>query len=284
MDFVRGHEMLAYAYYSTGAHLYWDLEQPDEAAPWFARALEENPRSANTYYALSRVHYDRAEKDGGRSDLALSRAFLDRALRLEPEHPQALRHLERLREHGAYASQGGGPAARGLRAEVATLFERLDREQGVPRLGEALTQGIQGARIRGIGAYEHSILRYGEPAFDLEKLRGGQLPYLSKGDFDCDGTEDQAVLLDEPARMVALRLGNGTTKALPGYDGDVLETGSPGSVVTAAGKGIGSPAPGTPERFEARCDFVSVRYWGRSSYAVVFEPESGSFQRFWTSD
>ena len=52
MDFVRGHEMLAHAYYSKGAHLYWDVGQREEAAPWFRRATRENPRNANAFYAL----------------------------------------------------------------------------------------------------------------------------------------------------------------------------------------------------------------------------------------
>ena len=98
MNFVRGHEMLAYAYYSKGAHLYWDLKQREDAGPWFARAIEANPRSANAHYGLSIVHYHLADNGGGPEDLKRSRGLLDRAPALKPDHRQALRQLERLRQ------------------------------------------------------------------------------------------------------------------------------------------------------------------------------------------
>ncbi len=284
MNFVRGHEMLAHAYYSKGAHLYWDLKQREDAGPWFAGAIEENPRSANAHYGLSIVHYHLANNGGGPEDLKRSRWLLDRALALKPDHPQALRQLDRLRARMGDDAENGALAAGNLRDEVRTLFAKFDREYGTPRLGKDIAREIQGARIRGIGSYEYPIWKFGEPAFDLEKLRRGQLPYYLQGDFDCDGKEDRAVLLEAPKKMVALSLGKGATLALPDYDGDVLEKGSKGSHPTAVGKGYGSPVPGQPRHFESHCDFVSVLWWGKSSYAVVYDPESSTFRRFSTSD
>ncbi len=102
MDFVRGHEMLAHAYYSKGAHLYWDLKQREDAGPWFARAIEENPRSANAHYGLSIVHSHLAGNGGNPEDLTRSRELLERALALKPDHRQANKQLERLRERMGY--------------------------------------------------------------------------------------------------------------------------------------------------------------------------------------
>jgi hypothetical protein len=160
------------------------------------------------------------------------------------------------------AVEAGDPAGRELRDEVAA----------------------EGARIRRIADYEYPILNFGEPAFDLEKLREGELPYHVRGDFDCDGKEDRAVLLSAPKEMVVLVLGNGSVFPLPDYDGNVLGKGVKGSHPTAAGKGSGSPGPDDPRHFESQCDFIAVHWWMKSSYAVVYDPESGKFQRFWTSD
>ena len=182
------------------------------------------------------------------------------------------------------SSEAGEPAPGNLREDVETLFSKFDQEYGVPRLSEEIALTIDGARIRGISYYEYPIVKFGEPAFDFEKLRKGQLPYHLQGDFDCDGKEDRAVLLETPSTMLALSLGNGSVLAFPDYDGDTLEKGSKGNHMTAAGKGYGTPAPGEPRRFESNCDFVSVLWWGKSSYAVVYDPDSGTFQRFWTSD
>jgi hypothetical protein len=182
------------------------------------------------------------------------------------------------------AVEAGDPAGRELRDEVAALFARLDAEYGVPGVGKEIARTIEGARIRRIADYEYPILNFGEPAFDLEKLREGELPYHIRGDFDCDGKEDRAVLLAAPKEMVVLVLGNGSVLPLPDYDGNVLGKGVKGSHPTAAGKGYGSPGPDDPRHFESQCDFIAVHWWMKSSYAVVYDPESGKFQRFWTSD
>lgn len=195
---------------------------------------------------------------------------------------------------GGGASSGASPAApseervqgpgQALRDEVGALFDALDRRQRVRGLERKIGRAIPGARIRGIEAYEYPILNFGEPAFDLEALRAGRLPYHVRGDFDCDGRDDSAVLLEAPKRMVVLRLATGTTIPLPEYDGDALERGLPGSHPTTAGKGHGTPDPDEPRRFRSPCDFVSVVWWMKSSYALVYEPESRSFRRFWTAD
>ncbi len=171
-----------------------------------------------------------------------------------------------------------------LREEVATLFARFDREYDVLRVGEDISLEIQGARIRGIDNYEYSILKFGIPAFDLEKLRSGQLPYYAQGDFDCDEKEDRAVLLDAPESMLVMSLGKGATLAFPEYDGDTLDKGSKGTYLTLAGQGSGTSSPEEPKRFESPCDFVVVHWWLKSSYAVVYDPESGTFAQFWMSD
>ncbi len=284
MDFVRGDEMLAHAYYSKGAHLYWDLKRKEEAAPWFAKAIEENPRSANALYGLSLVHYERAKRAGRPEDLARSRDLLARALEVKPSHRQARRQVERLEQWMTEHAGKDGAGPRALRAEVEALFTRFDQEYDIARLADQVSRAIPDARIRGIGSYEYSILQFGEPSFDLEQLRRGQLPYHLQGDFDCDGKSDRAVLLDAPKRMLVLTLGTGDTLALPDYDGDALTQGSRGSHLTAAGKGHGTAVPTRPGRFESHCDFVSVHWWGKSSYAVVYDPTAGNFERYWTSD
>ncbi len=65
-------------------------------------------------------------------------------------------------------------------------------------------------------------------------------------------------------------------------DVDGISPGKPGRHLTAAGKGYGDGEGDSA--FTAKCGFINAEYWGKSSFALVVDPDGKKLVQHWTSD
>lgn len=121
------------------------------------------------------------------------------------------------------------------------------------------------AELRSIAHHEYTITQYPDMFYDVTGLEKGQHPYHATGDWDCDGEDDQAVILQEPKAQIVVVLSSGMTLA--------HETS------------VDAISPGERGRFlTAKCGFIHAEYWGKSSIALVVDLNEGKLIEHRTSD
>ncbi len=166
------------------------------------------------------------------------------------------------------------PAFAGLDGKV--LFQEISSEiaqyevaNHFSDLMARIQQTVESAEMRSIEHHEYTITRSPEHFYCVTGLKKGQHPYHATGDWDCDGEEDQAVILQKPETQVVVVLSSGMTLTFE-TDLDGITPGKPGRHLTAAGKGYGDGEGDAA--FTAKCGFINAEYWGKSSFALVPKP------------
>jgi len=96
MDFGMGHNILGQALCGKGIYLYWKENRPDEAKGFFEEAVQHDPDNADAYYGLGMSLYNVGYRDRNVGDLEKGKGALERALQLNPDHPQAKIALNQL--------------------------------------------------------------------------------------------------------------------------------------------------------------------------------------------
>jgi tetratricopeptide (TPR) repeat protein len=98
MDFGMGHHVLGKAYYEKGRQLLWGEKRQRESRRYFQQAIEHMPGNSDAYYGLGTAYYHTAHADKSEEDIVMAERALERALELEPGHPQATSLLARVRK------------------------------------------------------------------------------------------------------------------------------------------------------------------------------------------
>lgn len=177
----------------------------------------------------------------------------------------------------AFAQTDGKELFRTISSELA----RYEAANDVSELMAEVRKSIESAEIRSIEFHEYTITRYPDLFYDVSGLTKGQHPYHTTGDWDCDGDGDQAVILDAPKSQVVVVLGNGKTLVYQ-TSVDGISPGTPGRHLTAAGKGAGDGEG--KASIAAKCGFISADNWGKSSVALVVDPDGEKLLRYRMSD
>ena len=165
--------------------------------------------------------------------------------------------------------------------EISSEIAQYEAEHHVSDLMARIRKTVESAEMRSIEHHEYSITRNPDIFYDVTGLEKGQHPYHATGDWDCDGEEDQAVILREPKEQVVVVLSSGMTLTFE-TDVDGISPGKPGRRLTAAGKGYGDGEGDAA--FTAKCGFINAEYWGKSSFALVVDPNGEKLVQHWTSD
>lgn len=163
--------------------------------------------------------------------------------------------------------------------EISSQTAQYEVANHFSDLNATIRKTVESAEIRSIEFHEWTITNNPDLFYDVSGLEKGQHPYHTIGDWDCDGEEDQAVILREPKSQIVVVLGNGKTLSHE-TSVDGITPGKPGRHPTAAGKGSGDGDGDAT--FTAKCGFISAAYWGKSSFALVVEEET--LVEHWTSD
>jgi len=157
---------------------------------------------------------------------------------------------------------------RELFQQISSEIAQYEAAHHFSDLMAKIRKTIESAEMRSIQYHEYTITEYPDLFYDVTGLAKGQHPYHATGDWDCDGEEDQAVILQEPKAQVVVVLSSGMTLTFE-TDVDGITPGKPGRHLTAAGKGSGD---GEGEKtFTAECGFINAELWGKSSFALVVD-------------
>jgi hypothetical protein len=158
---------------------------------------------------------------------------------------------------------------------------QYEAEKHISDLMSKIRKTVESAEMRSIETLEYTITQHPDFFYDVTGLEKGQHPFHATGDWDCDGEEDQAVILKEPNPQIAVVLGSGMTLSFEtGVDG--ITPGKPGRQLTSAGKAYGDGQG--QQAFTARCGFINAEYWGKSSFALVVDLDAKKLVRHQTSD
>jgi hypothetical protein len=156
-----------------------------------------------------------------------------------------------------------------------------ESDNEISDLMSRIRKTVESAEIRSIRTLEYTITQHPDFFYDVTGLEKGQHPFHATGDWDCDGEEDQAVILSEPIEQIAVVLSSGMTlTVVTGADG--ITPGKPGRHLTTAGKGYAEETGG--QEFTAKCGFINAEYWGKSSFALVVDLEGQKLVKHQTSD
>ena len=165
--------------------------------------------------------------------------------------------------------------------QISSEMAQYERTHHLSDLIERIRKTIRSAEMRSIQYHEYTITEYPNLFYDVTGLEKGQHPYHATGDWDCDGEEDQAVILEDPKAQVVVVLSSGMTLAFE-TNVDAITAGKPGRHLTAAGKGYGDGEGDAA--FTAECGFINAEYWGKSSFALVVDVTGKKLVQHWTSD
>lgn len=174
---------------------------------------------------------------------------------------------------------------RRLFRQISIELAQYEAAHQLPDLMARLQTTVASAQMRSIEHHEYTITRYPDLFHDVSGLEEGEHPYHATGDWDCDGKPDQAVILQQPKAQIVVVLSSGRT-LLHESDVDAISPGAPGRHLTARGKGVGDGdgADGGDATFEAKCGFIEAEYWGKSSFALVVDPDAGRLVEVQVSD
>ncbi len=165
--------------------------------------------------------------------------------------------------------------------EFSSEMAQYEAENQISDLMSRIRKTLESAEMRSIETLEYTITQHPDFFYDVTGLEKGQHPFHATGDWDCDGEEDQAVILKQPKTQIAVVLSSGMTLTFEtGVDG--ITPGKPGRHLTAAAKVYGD---GEGERaFTAKCGFINAEYWGKSSFALVVDLDGEKLVKHQTSD
>ena len=156
--------------------------------------------------------------------------------------------------------------------EISSEITQYEAENHISDLMSRIRKTVESAQMRSIEYLEYTITQHPDLFYDVTGLEKGQHPYHATGDWDCDGEEDQAVLLQEPKPQIAVALSSGMTLVFE-TDVDGISPGKPGRHWTVAGKA-----------FTAECGFINAENWGKSSFALVVDLNGKKLVKYWQSD
>ncbi len=165
--------------------------------------------------------------------------------------------------------------------EISSEIAQYEAENQFSDLMARIRKTVESAEMRSIEYHEYTITQWPDLFYDVTGLEKGQHPYHATGDWDCDGEEDQAVILEDPKAQVVVVLSSGMTLAFE-TKVDAITPGKPGRHLTAAGKGYGDGEGDAA--FTAECGFINAEYWGKSSFALVVDVTGKKLVQHWTSD
>jgi len=163
--------------------------------------------------------------------------------------------------------------------EISSEIVQYEAENHFSELMARIRETVESAEMRSIEYHEYTITKWPDYFYEVTGLKKGQHPYHATGDWDCDGEEDQAVILQKPKEQVVVVLSSGMTLTFE-TDPDAITPGKPGRHLTLAGYGDGEGE----RAFTAKCGFINAEYWGKSSFALIVDLKARKLLQYWTSD
>ncbi len=163
--------------------------------------------------------------------------------------------------------------------QFSSEIRQYEMAHHLPDLIATIRKTIPSAELRSSKHHESTITRWPEHWYDVTGLEKGQHPSHTTGDWDCDGEEDQSVILKKPKEQIFVVLSSGMTLTFD-VGVDQITARPPGKygIYEANGGFEGK------KTFTAKCGFINAMYWGKSSFALVVDLKAKKLVQYWMGD
>ena len=163
--------------------------------------------------------------------------------------------------------------------QFSAEIRQYETAHHLPDLMATIRKTIPSAELRSSKHHESTITRWPDHWYDVTGLEKGQHPSHTTGDWDCDGEEDQAVILQKPKYEVVVVLSSGMTLTFD-VSVDQITASAPGrfEIYEANGGFEGK------KTFTAECGFINAMYWGKSSFALFVDLKAEKLVQYWMGD
>jgi hypothetical protein len=122
--------------------------------------------------------------------------------------------------------------------EISSEIAKYEAEHHLSNLMARIRETVEAAEIRSIEHHEYTITKYPDVFYDITGLEKGQHPYHATGDWDCDGEEDQAVIVQQPEAQVVVVLSSGATLTVVILGDRFSDASGKVSVMTSSLRGL----------------------------------------------
>ncbi len=163
--------------------------------------------------------------------------------------------------------------------QFSAEIRQYEMAHHLPDLIATIRKTIPSAELTSSKHHESTITRWPDHWYDVTGLKKGQHPSHTTGDWDCDGEEDQSVILKKPKKQIVVVLSSGMTLTFD-VGVDQITARPPGKygIYEANGGFEGK------KTFTAKCGFINAMYWGKSSFALVVDLKAKKLVQYWMGD
>ncbi|MGE0615250.1 MAG: hypothetical protein AB7P04_06390 [Bacteriovoracia bacterium] len=162
-----------------------------------------------------------------------------------------------------------------IRDRLTPYYDRARQEKGIDALEKRIQARFPEARVRTLGTLVERVYELATSGGMTSLTTRGLFPaFHLKHDFDCDGKDDDAVLLDKPRSQLVILPGDPALPLIP-LDApkvDELAIGEKGDYSKPAADGAATVS------LVSQCDVIQLVQWEKSPTSVVYDANRKAFE------